>query len=185
MKILALDQSMKMTGWASVSDGLYESGRVHFQEKNERHKEKHFADFWQWLNDALSLHEPTLVVYEMPVSQGQGSNAIPLMGLRALIVTACALQKIECVGVWPNTLKKFATGDGKAEKVVMKEAAKAVFDYYIPSEDPGGDEADALLLLRYGEMRPDLDLQPQKPKRKRKKAKATPEPAPGGEEAGL
>ena len=65
--------------------------------------------------------------------------------LRGVIKASCHAHKWKYVEVPATTLKKWATGSGKAKKPEMIEAAKA----YVPTVSTD-DEADAILLRQFG-----------------------------------
>lgn len=150
INIFAVDQSIRNTGWAALCEGKVESGQIPFQApRKDPFTTAKFAAFWRWFNHSLDLQQPRLVIYEEPICHGQGANQLPLIGLQALLTTACQLRDIPHISVYPSTLKKWATGSGRSEKPAMKSEAKERFPHYVPDEDAGADEADSLLLLSF------------------------------------
>lgn len=99
------------------------------------------------VGEVLGIADGRLVVF---CESAPGFNRFPhtlKVGheLRGVIKAACCRYNARYVEVPPTTLKKWATGSGKATKEQMIEAAKA----YKP-EVTSDDEADAILLRQYG-----------------------------------
>ena len=88
-------------------------------------------------------------MYEEPgaTTGGGASTREALIGVKTRVLEACAIRGIQCQGVWPPTLKKLATGNGKAEKAAMQDFAFFMHPEYDAAKDAGGDIADALCLL--------------------------------------
>lgn len=85
------------------------------------------------------------VVYETPFARGRDATR-SLWGI-AGVIEACATNAgLPCLDVAVPTIKKFATGHGKASKEDMIAAARK-FGYKGTNEH----EADAVCLLRYAE----------------------------------
>lgn len=143
MNILALDCGTK-TGWASFVDGRIESGVQDFSLKRGESKGIRFLRFNTWLVGMLDLIKPYVVVYELAHFRGGHATEI-LVGMTTRIEEFCEERKIEYSSVHSATLKKFATGGGKANKEDMMKAAALKFGRIIDSDD----EADALLILAW------------------------------------
>ena len=142
MNILALDCGTK-TGWASFTDGRIESGVQDFSLKRGESKGIRFLRFNKWLDAMVKLTRPQVVVYELAHFRGGHATEI-LVGMTTRIEEFCESNNIEYSSVHSATLKKFATGSGKANKQDMMKAAALQFGRIIDSDD----EADALLILR-------------------------------------
>lgn len=142
---LALDIAW-MTGWAHVSPsgdvrhgsqaiGLRESGNLDFHE--------HLFGF---VADMMLVMKPALVVYEAPLVGPAGQDrALRLIGAAA--VAALAARRYGAKAVFAahnNTVKKFFTGNGRAEKRDTIAACRA--RGWEPKDD---NSADALALLSY------------------------------------
>ena len=148
MRILALDPAT-VTGWASwhVDDGV-ESGREDFSV----HKEGHVGRLWiaidEWLHEMIRRHRPDIVVQETPIVQG--SARIPF-GFMTLCQRACAMRDVEWCSVHPSTLKKWATGSGRAKKEDMIREARRRW----PRAGVWNDnEADARLMAEWAAANP-------------------------------
>lgn len=161
--ILALDLSLKSTGWAVCDLDGFRSGRQAFPLEKGRSPALRFARFTVWLAALLDAEQPDFVIYEIPICRAQGNVQDALVGLKTRVDEACAVREIALTGCYPSTLKKHATGQGNADKARMKAAA-AKWAHYDAGRDPGGDEADALHLLSYAIEHIELrtDRQPQK-----------------------
>jgi len=144
MNILALDCGTK-TGWASFADGRIESGVQDFSLKRGESKGIRFLRFNTWLKAMAELTNPQIVVYEMAHFRGGHATEI-LVGMTTRIEEFCESNNIEYGSVHSATLKKFATGSGKANKEGMIRVAKERFNRPDLSSD---DEADALHILAW------------------------------------
>lgn len=146
--VLALDCSMKATGWAVRSKGHIASGVQGFAAKSKAPGYR-FVMFRRWLQNRIDLYTPTWIVCEQPHFRG-GRGTEALVGLCTLVEELAALNNAVYIQVHSATLKKFATGYGRAKKEDMIHAASDKYPHYNPLKDFGGDEADALALLGYG-----------------------------------
>jgi Holliday junction resolvasome RuvABC endonuclease subunit len=143
MNILAIDCGTK-TGWASWSNGHLESGVHEFNIGRGESPGLRFLRFRSWLVDMLTMTEPDLVVYEQ--AHLRGGHAVDLLvGMTSRIQEECAGRRIEYGACHSATLKKFATGSGRAEKAAMKEFAARTWGKQ-PQDD---NEGDALCLLAW------------------------------------
>ena len=151
MKILALDLATR-TGWAFWDGQRLESGVQDFSKQRGESNGMLFVKFNRWLNEfgllatITDMKLPDLVVYEQTFAAfGRGGGGFITeisIGLITRVQEFCAIQKIEHSAVHNATLKKWATGNGRASKADMVCAAierkKAeVYD---------DNEADAILL---------------------------------------
>ena len=143
MNILALDCGTK-TGYATNLLNGEGSGVVDFKPKARESGGMRFLRFASWLSEMFDLVKPDLVVYEMPHNRG-GSATEVLNGMVAIVQKECASRGIEYTTVHSATLKKFATGSGRAGKEDMVQRAIEVFNKRILDDN----EADALWLLEY------------------------------------
>lgn len=135
-RLLALDIAT-LTGWCVCSQsGVWDLSTDGEESKGLRHYR-----FYQRLKEIAATTELKFVVYELPAIQGKFPNfvAVELMGVLKMF---CAVNGMKFKGYPPATLKKWATGSGKAKKPEMVEAAKTRYGV-IPKDD---NEADALHL---------------------------------------
>ena len=96
-----------------------------------------------WLNEINDLVMPDVIAYEQAHHRGGAATACGV-GLVTVVLEFAAQHKIEITSVHSATLKKWATGSGRASKDQMIEAV--IRKGHQPQDD---NEADALLLLYY------------------------------------
>lgn len=98
-----------------------------------------------WLSDQITVHAPSLVVFEAPILR-DGHTAIDtarkLMCLAGHVELVCYRREVRCLEAHLQTIKKHATGNGRAGKEEVTAAAVRRFG---PVADD--NEADALWLL--------------------------------------
>lgn len=145
MVILGLDCGTK-TGWCLMEDGkIIASGIEDFSKKRGESNGFMFLKFRNWLNYILSYHKPNIVVYEQAHHRGGAATEIGV-NLTGRIQEVCTNLEIEYAPVHTATLKKFATGNGRAKKSEMMNAAKKLL-----GRDPVDDnESDAVLIAKCG-----------------------------------
>ncbi len=151
MKILALDTATK-TGWAIVVDGkVVESGMQDFSKRRGEGNGILFLRFGVWLHEIAGLYPIDLIAYEQAHFRGGAATEIGV-GLQTRVQEKAAHFEIEAVGIHTGTLKKWATGHGKAEKEKMVEAANR----YSPTIITDDNQADAVLLGMYASSQFDI-----------------------------
>ena len=143
MNILSLDLATE-TGWASNILGK-RSGVTEFQLKRGESPGMRFLRARAWLGEMFQLlgGKIDVIVYEQAHHRGGAATAV-CVGLVTEVQAFAAENKIELMPVHTATLKKFATGSGRANKEVMVLAAQ---DRGWNPQDH--NEADAQLLLEY------------------------------------
>jgi len=138
--ILALDLATA-TGWA-CSNG--DSGVQRFQLKRGDSPGMRFLRFSSWLHEILDLTSPALVVVEQ--AHHRGGHATELaVGFSTRVQEQAARRGINFTSVHSATLKKHATGSGRANKQDMIDAARVILERE-PLDD---NEADAVLILQW------------------------------------
>ena len=148
MKILALDLGTK-TGWAfgDAKDikRVY-SGVQDFSLKRGESSGMRLLSFDKWVYEMLAKHKPEMVGYEMPHQRGGHATQL-LLGMLGILHVACTKAGIEYSSVHSATLKKFATGSGRASKEQMVSLATVKFKRKIIDDN----EADALHILAWAQ----------------------------------
>lgn len=135
MKLLALDVATN-TGFAHSSG---ESGVWCFDERNRLDR------FFDRL-DEMYKRGVSRVVFESAVAYERHGGFEVEIEMHGVLKLWCCWRNVRWFPVNPTSLKKWATGRGKASKEQMMAAAKRMFpDRTIA----GDDEADALMLLLY------------------------------------
>ena len=146
--LLTLDPSSQ-TGWTMFDGHLITSGVQKFERRRGESPGVRFLKFRGWLRKmnkiAADLHDDglTILAYEQPIHRG-GAPTEVLLGFVTEIKTFCAQHEIQFMNVQVGTLKKFATGDGRADKPEMVKAARKRFNRPDLEDD---NEADALHVL--------------------------------------
>ena len=157
MRIMAFDCSIKSTGWAAkfwIGGDTYNvaSGTQSFEiPKDDKYSTagKRFCWFNKFLSEMFSEYDPQVVVCEQPHFRG-GRGTEALVGLCTRVEEHCAIHGIPYQQIHSGTLKKWATGSGKASKDDMIGAARKRWSHYNQLNDPWADEADALMMLDWG-----------------------------------
>lgn len=150
--LIGLDQSTK-TGYAiadAETGNIIKSGHFHVRgvDGSRLSAGAAFNTFERWLESLLEEYAPTKVVFEQPHFQGYNAT-VELVGFVAIILKVCAAHNIEVSSVHTATLKKFATGNGRADKSEMTEAASKIVGRTLSVQDDN-DESDAIHLVRWG-----------------------------------
>ena len=149
MTILALDLGTK-TGWAINDDGVIRSGMEDFTPKKGDHIGKRYCDFTSWLVDMIIDYDlPDYVYYEMPHMRGRRATEV-LHGYLTCLQNTCYQQELDDpIAVHPGTIKKFATGNGRASKedMILEPNDWVRIEKTITDDN----EADAICLLKYAE----------------------------------
>jgi Holliday junction resolvasome RuvABC endonuclease subunit len=164
VNILAIDPGTTC-GWATLAaDGQIESGVVSFKGDTPELDcyGARFNAFAAWVVEKASDVYPHLIVFEDQHFRGKAATVLGVGYQTRLMSVAYGLQT-PLMAVHSQTLKKWATGRGRASKDDMKDAADFVFrdrhaweQWGLPVQNrdsfpPDGDdnEADAILLLCY------------------------------------
>lgn len=142
--ILALDLATR-TGYAAEIDGLRKSGAVSFDPHKHEAGGWRYVRFNAWLYETWKGRGLKMVVTERALpNHYQRATAEIAFGFATRVEEFCARNFIPLHTVHNATLKKFATGHGKAVKGNMLKFAQIL--------KPGvndDNEADALWLLEY------------------------------------
>jgi Holliday junction resolvasome RuvABC endonuclease subunit len=150
-RILSLDLATT-TGFARLANGVFDAGHVKFSRKTGRkntrddHEGIVFHQFSCWLGTMIRDDCPTFIVYERAGHFPSAAAAYMACGLRGILMAQAAFYGIPLATYSPLTLKKWATGTGKAEKPAMLAAARKL---------AGGEDladhnaADALIMLHH------------------------------------
>lgn len=139
IKILSLDLGTK-TGWCTDS----QSGVQTFDVKRGESPGMRFLRCRAWLNEIYALvPDLNILVYEQAHHRGGAATAC-CVGLVTVVLEFAAKNNLELMPVHTATLKKWATGNGRAGKPDMIKAA--IQRGYKPIDD---NDADACLLYEY------------------------------------
>jgi len=145
LTILALDLATK-TGWAVMLPAWQkpETGVQKFELQRGESPGMRFLRFRRWLEELVRLYAPSLIVFEQTHHRGGAATEIAV-GFSTRVQEVAAMLGAEHVAVHSATLKKHATGSGRAGKDEMIQEATRRWGYE-PKDD---NEADAMCLLAY------------------------------------
>ena len=173
MRILALDQAT-VTGWAVVEDSgeVVASGVWELADRKRTGESRgmRYIRFRADLNRAVREYRPNMICHEQTLLRGGAATEIA-NGLKALILEAAAEHGIEVSCVHTTELKHFATGNGRAEKPDMVNAANLLSGRDVIDDN----EADAILIglwasSKYGTFpAPEWPSKKKAPKRRKPK----------------
>ena len=123
-------------GWCSWSNGIYGNSGTLAMKPATR-----FQELWHLLHRMEKISgAPDHVIYEvLGVLHGKAKKV--LVGMQAIVELYCLESGTEIHTVSPTALKKFATGNGRAEKIDMVAAAGRRWPFRSFNTD---DEVDAL-----------------------------------------
>jgi Holliday junction resolvasome RuvABC endonuclease subunit len=141
--VLALDLGSNV-GWAvRRADGVVLHGAKSFPQRGpkERPGRRHF-EFKRWLTEMKSQYEGIDTVFYEKIDFAQGNQTIILMQT-GILLWWCEHHGFDYRGFSPGTIKKAATGNGRATKEEMIEALKE--RGYSPCSDHTADAIGCLL----------------------------------------
>lgn len=141
-RILALDLATH-TGWAADLAGERTSGVAHFPVVGRESDGMRFVRFNVWLYGKWKEAKLDIVVYEQSHHRGRAATEVAI-GMCTRVQEFCARRGIPFQTVHNSSVKKFATGGGRAEKYAMVKAARM-----LKASVVSDDEADALWILEF------------------------------------
>ena len=143
-KVLALDIATN-TGWAFLDGDKIFSGEWDLSIKKGQHPGRKLGVLWFKLRAVHNQWGIKSIVYERP-GHLQGSARKVLPAIQGAIEMWGYVEKIPCKSYSPKEIKKYATGNGNANKEQMLEAAR---NKWPDLSIHGHDQADALWLLDF------------------------------------
>jgi Holliday junction resolvasome RuvABC endonuclease subunit len=146
-KILALDLATQ-TGWAYRANGQLISGVQDFGLSRGESVGMRYIKFVGWLMRTIAMIDIDLIYYEQAHQRGGAATEV-CHGFVTHLQSFCADKKLDQTPIHSQTLKKFTTGNGRANKEDMVRAINSKIDYHRIIEDH--NEADAIALLLYAE----------------------------------
>lgn len=139
MRVLSLDLAAR-TGFAIADSGkIVDSGDWLL----EGDRAARYDALYRQIEGVLSQHGPRFMIYERPFARGAGTRV--LWGYAAIAELCAHRNGIASIDELPNSLKKWATGSGHADKDAMIAEAERRTGI----SPRGSDEADAVLLALY------------------------------------
>jgi crossover junction endodeoxyribonuclease RuvC len=148
VNIAAIDLSLTRTGWALTRGGRRHYGSI-IPKSTGMPRIDHIMDALETLLHPESGGglDTELVVLEGPALHAQGRGVCDRWALRGVVLYHLHMSGVPFVEIPPASMKKFATGNGNANKDAMVAAAIRHFDY--PGEN--NDEADSWIALAMAE----------------------------------
>lgn len=143
MNILAIDPG-SLCGWALLTHGNVESGVQDFTLKRGESKGMRFFNFRTWIARMLRRAKIDLVIYEQAHLRGGAATDVGV-GFTTRIQEECDMCDVKYTPIHSATLKKFATGSGRANKELMLGKAREKWGDLIEDHN----EADALWILEW------------------------------------
>jgi len=140
-EILAIDIAT-LTGYYSV----HESGTWNFNESKHRNDNKQHKAFYDTLTSFIQKHKIRFIIAEDINVNNYFTDIRKLSQFHGLLLLVCdelSLPDPHYINV--ATLKKWATGNGKATKQEMMQACINKYNFH-PKDD---NEADAFLMFHY------------------------------------
>lgn len=145
MTTLGLDLASR-TGWAiGTPSGILAFGHWEIAPRRGESPGMRYIRLMSYLREIRTAY-PLLgfVAYEQAHARG-GAATEYAAGCVATVQAFCAEHRIEHAAVHSSTLKKHATGSGRAEKGVMLQQARALVTGTVENDD----QADAIHLAEY------------------------------------
>lgn len=152
MKILGLDIATK-TGWALLTPAQLVTGVLDMNEPTKASQEPEGVRFRRLADRLYGLLDGQITAVGIEEAYSQGyRTAHVLGGLTAAVLVELERAEIEYSWAPANTLKKWATGTGRAGKERMAEALRARHvDLGVPKlpSEMTEDEVDAAWVALY------------------------------------
>lgn len=143
MKIISIDLGTK-TGYATGINGEIKSHGFRFFSHDKHFTNESFGDFRKWLvTGAKNVHK---IVVEKPNAVLPGFDAYRVLwGMYGIVQEVCGLYDVDLIGVSASGIKKFWTGDGRADKdrMVLQTQVKGYKDVV------DHNESDAIAIYHY------------------------------------
>jgi len=172
MVILALDQAT-LTGYAVVNEQgrIHESGTWMLADRKRTGESRgmRYIRFEAELQKIIGRWRPELIVHEQTLLRGGAATEIA-NGLKAIVLKLAAERGVEVSCVHTSELKHWATGDGKAEKAAMIQAATGFLKGHSETGKAAPDddnEADAICIGLWAAERYGAFQGPQWPEKKK------------------
>ena len=142
--ILAIDQATRC-GWAVVNDdgsillsGVWDLAEGH---RSGESRGMRYLRFRHKLDEILGCYPVGMICHEQTLLRGGAATEVA-NGLKALILMAAEVYRVEVTSVHTTELKKWATGHGNADKRAMVESAERRLGRPVIDDN----EADAVLI---------------------------------------
>ncbi len=145
-KLLALDQSSAVTGFAVLEDGAYGThGKIDL--RRNRNPENRMMLMEQYIARCIDRVNPDIVVIEETVLQRSPATLRMLSRLQGAIMGYCLAERIPCDTIYPSAWRKalhMRQGSGVKRDELKRQAVEYVRSRYGISVS--SDEADAICI---------------------------------------
>lgn len=147
--ILGIDPGVRKLGYALISKDLHvvDSGILLLEKKSPTREDQfnRMREIEEYFIKLIKKHTiQTVSMEKLFFTKFNQNNAEFVFGIRAILITLCLKHNITIKEYSPIELKKFITGNGKAEKQLVQ---KCIMKLYNLKEFPEfNDAADALAL---------------------------------------
>ena len=144
MNVLAFDLGSHV-GWAALHEGRLQSGAWDNPARYADCPGRFFTCFRTWLADMAMWHRPDLVGWEFTPHGASIHATVIHFGLVTRVQECAYRMEAQTAFIYPSSLKKFTTGDGRAEKPAMIAAMRKRWKW----KGSNPDDADALAVLAW------------------------------------
>ena len=149
--ILGIDPWIRKLGYALIKKDLeiVDAGVLLLEEKfpNRQSQFKRMLEIYNFFEKLIKKNKIRIISIEkLFFTRFNQANAEFVYGMRWLILMLAVKNKIEIVEYAPIQLKKFVTGNGKAEKILVQRCVMKLFG--LKELPKPADVADALGLAR-------------------------------------
>lgn len=147
--ILWIDPGVRKLGYALIKKNLevVDSGILLLEKKSPTREDQfnRMREIEEYFIKLIKKNKiQTMCMEKLFFTKFNQNNAEFVFGIRAILITLCLKNKIAVKEYTPIELKKFITGNGKAEKQLVQ---KCIMKIYNLKEFPEfNDAADALAL---------------------------------------
>lgn len=154
MRVIGLDMATR-TGWAYIdTDSPHRlSGHRDFGRPGTPLPDR-LLNFRGYLIDMILSKAPHIIVYEVAHHRG-GPATRSGIGMETVLLMEARKMEVTTHGLHSASLKKWATGNGRASKDDMVAIASERDGFSVITND---DEADAVHLARWGVAHVELDV---------------------------
>jgi len=171
MRILSIDQSTQISGWALFIDKKHKSHGVIDLHKNKNSQER-TKEMYLSLMDLIKSQKPDVVVIEDVSMQTNVKTAIILARLQGAIILSCFLKNVPFHILASSQWRKaLSMKQGGIKREVLKAQDIEFANDYLKRLDLGEDESDAICInIAYQKILKELKETPLNDQKNRKKS---------------
>ncbi len=147
--ILGIDPWVRKLGYALIKADLtiVESGILLLEKKSPTRQDQfeRMMEIENFFIKLIKKHKiQTVCMEELFFTRFNQNNAEFVYGIRAILITLCLRNKVKIKELTPIQLKKYITGNSKADKKIVQNCIMKIFNLQECPEY--NDAADALAL---------------------------------------